>query len=142
MVLANTASTALPAQTPLQPNPPAGMGNLEMSTAASSNSPSLQGTSENQKWSSADDVLLRDLSDNNLSWAKVAEKFPDRTGSSCANRYRRFLIQGGTLQVGNWSEKEDAVLVDLISKKMTVEGVAKQLPGRTAAACRLRYGEI
>ena len=26
MVLANTASTALPAQTPLQPNPPAGMG--------------------------------------------------------------------------------------------------------------------
>lgn len=40
------------------------------------------------------------------------------------------------------SEKDDAVLVDLISKKVLVEEIAKQLPGRTALVCRLRYEQI
>jgi hypothetical protein len=109
------------------------------------------------KWSDQEDSLLKRLKNRGMSWQDVSNQLPGRSSSACSRRYHRALsiplttsrslsppatasrrvsIPMTTPRRGKWSPEEVAKLHSLRDAGVEWEELAKQLPGRTSAACR------
>ncbi|KAG5940672.1 hypothetical protein E4U59_002296 [Claviceps monticola] len=93
-----------------------------------------------RRWTVEDDALLLQLrlSDEKLTWKKIANRFPGRTGASCARRYAKIFIHP-------WDEQRKnrlATLYDSHKEKMwQVIAEGMKVPWRDAEQNHWRLGK-
>lgn len=74
-------------------------------------------------------------------WSEISTRFPGRTASQCAHRWRRTCDV--CVRPKTWSSAEDATLHAAVAELGSCWGpVASRLPGRTAHQCRARWSAI
>lgn len=96
------------------------------------------------KWTAEEDEELRNIvvANGAKNWKKVASLLGDmRTDIQCLHRWNKVLKPG--LHKGTWSEEEDIIVRDMVSKygvgHIKWSLIAEKLPGRIGKQCRERW---
>jgi hypothetical protein len=98
-----------------------------------------------QYWSEADDKLMKRLRGKGERWEEITKSFPGRSVRACAKRYNSYVRRPpkneGEKKVNGlaWSKEEELQLKKLKEDGLQWEEIAKSFPGRTRAACKMRY---
>lgn len=140
------SKTTVPKRTPL-PNSRAKRSASPSSSRKPVSTIPLRVVKRGAKWSDQEDSLLKRLKNRGMPWHDVSNQLPGRSSSACSRRYhralsippttsRRISIPTATSRRGKWSPEEVAKLNSLRDAGVEWEELAKQLPGRTSAACR------
>jgi len=151
-----TPQSAVPKRTPL-PNSPVKHSPPSSAPTTPNSTKHLRVAKSGAKWSDQEDALLKRSKNRGLSWQDVSRQLPGRSANACNRRYHRSLAIPPTaskslstltttstrvsnpttvLRRGKWSPEEVAKLRRLRDAGVEWDGVSKQLPGRTPAACR------
>jgi hypothetical protein len=109
------------------------------------------------KWSVQEDTLLKHLKRTELPWDDISARLPGRTATACKRHYNKTLaplsttprgistpaktsgkppVPAPTARKRRWSDEEVDVLWNFKKSGLEWAEIAKQLPGRTARACR------
>ena len=94
-------------------------------------------------WTQEEDELLRALVNESgtKSWIKVGNKFPDRSGKQCRERWYNHLDPA--VKKGDWTEDEDRILIEMqASLGNQWAMMTKSLPGRSDNAIKNRFHAI
>jgi hypothetical protein len=91
-------------------------------------------------WSSNDDNQLKKLRESGLTWKEIAKSFPGRSEVASRTRYSVYVNEAE--KIARWSSQDDKQLKKLKEKDgMVWKEIAKSFPGRSKAACELRYSK-
>ncbi|CAM9650916.1 unnamed protein product [Chrysoparadoxa australica] len=90
-------------------------------------------------WSPEEDSQLMQLiSEGHSNWGPIAAKLPGRTSKQCRERWRHHLDP--SINRGDWSAREDSVIVDMQAKVGNKWAqIAQMLRGRTENSIKMRF---
>ena len=97
-----------------------------------------QGTTNRQRWSSAEDNKLVELVRSNskslessIGWSEISAYLPGRSEVQCRARWKNHLQPD--LVKGPWTKEEDALVIDLVNKHGPRKWafIAKHLKGKS-----------
>jgi hypothetical protein len=112
------------------------------------------------KWSVQEDTLLKRLKRKELPWDDISARLPGRTATACKRHYNKTFAPPSTTSRGistpaktsrkppvpapaarkrRWSDEEVDVLWNFKKSGVEWAEIARQLPGRTARACRRKW---
>ncbi|KAI7889908.1 Homeodomain-like protein, partial [Mucor mucedo] len=103
------------------------------------------------RWSKEEDDILtasvdkylskKSSQQDTLSWSKIAQKIPNRTGIQCQARWTEALDP--SVRKGRWKKDEDDKLQSAVKKfGCCWIRVAESIPGRTQRQSRTRWNQI
>jgi len=151
------------------PRAEAGALNLESKTHKRTALPNSRTGSSNKpprvvksgaKWSVQEDTLLKHLKRKELPWDDISARLPGRTATACKRHYNKTPAPPSTTPRGistpakasgkppvpaptarrrRWSDEEVDVLWNFKKSGAEWAEIARQLPGRTARACRRKW---
>jgi len=95
-----------------------------------------------ERWTDAEDATLRlaiEAESDKPRWSKIANTFfaGTRTPLQCKSRWVKALQPG--LKIGDWTAKEDKMIVRLHDDGLKWADIAQNLPGRLGEHIRDRY---
>jgi hypothetical protein len=99
------------------------------------------GSSTGPGWSKEEDLQLKKLKDDGLTWEEIAKAFPGRSKDACVNRYCRYVNEAEKQVHKVWSLNDDKQLKKLKEDGLTWEEIGKSFPRRSSAACKTRLVE-
>ncbi|TFK27051.1 hypothetical protein FA15DRAFT_666783 [Coprinopsis marcescibilis] len=104
---------------------------------------SLDPNIKRRGWAPEEDERLRKtVAALGSSWVKVAEFIPGRTNDQCNERWTEGLNSSSSKNI--WSEREDALLVELaVSMNRQWKSISLKIGnGKTGPSCRARYNKL
>ena len=93
-----------------------------------------------KKWNEEEDTILNNWVTKNgpKNWKKCSKLLKNRTSTQCRERWKNSLDP--KIKKGDWNQKEDLKLYDLMLKNLfSWKQIATKLPGRTRISCRNRF---
>jgi hypothetical protein len=101
----------------------------------------VNGPTRNQKWTPAEDALLRQsvTRSSAMNWKALESQFPGKTSQQLFERWTKVLDP--VLLKGSWTRQEDEVILNFVQVHgcKTWTKLAKMLPGRIGKQCRERW---
>lgn len=102
-----------------------------------------------KEWTKKENMLLVKLKEeserrrNPLSWNKIAESLPGRSGEACSNQYRK-IKRGRNYEAPvtvhkRFSAEEDERLKSFVKNGTSWEEISTSFPGRTESSLKSRY---
>ena len=93
-----------------------------------------------QPWTAEEKRRLLELRKQGLSWAKIAEAFPERSWQSLSSMYYKITNSSESKKKKEpWTKKEQKLLRELVKKNRSWEEMVEDFPGRTAKAIKGQY---